>query len=134
MPRAFTLIELMVVVAIVGLLAALAVPNYVKFQCRAKQSEVKNNLKAIFTAEQTFRSEFDSYKLVPAIGATASGTNEIGFSPKGGRIRYTYQVTTADSVSFDAEGSAVAGAISAGIDTWTITELNDTTATVNACD
>ena len=56
--KGFTLIELMIVVAIIGILAAIAIPNFSKFQARAKQSEAKANLKAIYTAKQTnFGSE-----------------------------------------------------------------------------
>ena len=51
--KGFTLIELMIVVAIIGILAAIAIPNFSKFQARAKQSESKANLKAIYTAKQT---------------------------------------------------------------------------------
>ncbi|MFN7684014.1 MAG: type IV pilin protein [Oligoflexia bacterium] len=53
----FSLIELMVVVAIIGILAAVAVPQYSKFQNKAKQSEAKVALGAIFTAEQAWRVE-----------------------------------------------------------------------------
>ena len=45
--RGFTLIELMIVVAIIGILAAIAIPNFIKFQAKSKQSEAKTNLKAI---------------------------------------------------------------------------------------
>ncbi len=50
--RAFTLIELMIVVAIIGLLAALAIPNFVKFQGRARQAEARASLKAIWSSEK----------------------------------------------------------------------------------
>ncbi len=57
----FTLIELMIVVAIIGILAAIAIPNFVKFQARTKQSEPKTNLKALFLAQRIYFAEADSY-------------------------------------------------------------------------
>jgi type IV pilus assembly protein PilA len=57
----FTLIELMIVVAIIGILAAIAIPNFLKFQCKSKQSEAKTNLSGIFTAEKAFFGEYNTY-------------------------------------------------------------------------
>jgi len=57
----FTLIELMIVVAIIGILAVIAIPNFLKFQCKSKQSEAKTNLSGIFTAEKTFFGEYNTF-------------------------------------------------------------------------
>ncbi len=57
----FSLIELMIVVAIIGILASIAVPNFQKFQRRAKQTEGKGYLTSIYTAEQGFRAEWNTY-------------------------------------------------------------------------
>jgi type IV pilus assembly protein PilA len=59
--RGFTLIELMIVVVIIGLLAAIAIPNYLQFQAMAKQAEAKSNLGGIFTNEQAYYGENSKY-------------------------------------------------------------------------
>jgi len=69
--RGFSLIELMIVVAIIGLLASIAVPSFMKFQGRTKQSEAKTLLKTAFTIEKSYYSENDAYNTMGS---------EVGFS------------------------------------------------------
>ena len=65
----FTLIELMIVVAIIGILAAIAIPNFIKFQLRSKAGEAKVNLAAIRTAEESYFAEAGTYMDMPATPA-----------------------------------------------------------------
>jgi type IV pilus assembly protein PilA len=77
--RGFTLIELMIVVAIIGILAAIAIPNFIRFQARARQSEANTNLKSLFTGLRT------QQRMPPtAIRATS-------FAPERGN-RYSYHL------------------------------------------
>jgi type IV pilus assembly protein PilA len=59
--KGFTLVELMVVVAIIGLLSAVAIPNFRKYQAKSKTSEAKLQLASIYSAMQSFYSDFDNY-------------------------------------------------------------------------
>jgi type IV pilus assembly protein PilA len=96
----FTMIEMMIVVAIVGTLAATAIPNYQRLQLRSKSSEAKVNLAAIRTAEESYFSEFGqfvsaaAYPTAWAPGPTAAhklgwvedplgGFAAIGWQPEG---------------------------------------------------
>ena len=72
--KGFTLIELMIVVAIIGILAAIAIPNFLKFQAKSKQSEAKSNLGAVFTGEVAFFGETNRYGNFQEINWAASGT------------------------------------------------------------
>jgi type IV pilus assembly protein PilA len=72
--KGFTLIELMIVVAIIGILAAIAIPNFLRFQAKSKQSEAKTNLGGIFTAETAFFGEKNQYGNFAAIAWAPVGT------------------------------------------------------------
>ena len=79
--KGFTLIELMIVVAIIGILAAIAIPNFLQYQARARQSEGRTNLGGIFVSETAFLGEQGRYGSFQEVGFTlASATN-----------RYTYR-------------------------------------------
>ena len=70
----FSLVELMVVVAIIGILATIAIPNFTKFQAKAKQSSAKSELTGIYTAQKSFFTEYSTYH---------SNLAYIGYSPDG---------------------------------------------------
>ena len=61
MKKGFTLIELLVVITILGILVALALPNFVKAKDKAKEVEVKNNIRIITGALHRFAADYDGY-------------------------------------------------------------------------
>jgi type IV pilus assembly protein PilA len=120
--KGFTLIELMIVVAIIGILAAIAIPNFLKFQAKSKQSEAKANLGAIFTGEVAYFGEQNTYGNFAQINWSPSGT------PK-----YRYALGTWGDVSDNT--LLVGSTMTIGVPVWTANlnavKESDGTSTMN---
>ena len=127
--RGFSLVELMIVVAIIGVLSALAVPRFQKFQAKAKQSEAKTNLSHIYTLAQSYYGDNDTYNATFAqLGFVVDG----GTGPASGKIyNYTYAGTDSAFTGTATAKKAITGGC-AVIDVWTIDQnkaFNTRTAT-----
>jgi type IV pilus assembly protein PilA len=109
--KGFTLVELMIVVAIIGILAAIAIPNFLQFRLKAKTSEAKSNLGAIRSTEVAYFAEWNFWvgnqAETPRAQANLDGAKAawdtttrftiIGFAPEGA-VFYSYSL---DGNDFD---------------------------------
>jgi general secretion pathway protein G len=75
--RAFTLIELLIVVAIIAILAAIAVPNFLEAQTRAKISRARADLRSAVTALEAYRIDNNAYPFHRGPDTTGSGFGEV---------------------------------------------------------
>ena len=106
----FTLVELMIVVGIIGLLAAIAVPNFISYQARSRRSEAYVNLAAVGRLQTTYHAErgdyfeagtwpdFSSYGGLSARKmdwdtASEAAYADLGWRPEG-RVYYAYDTNT----------------------------------------
>ncbi len=108
--KGFSLIELMIVVAIIGVLSAIAIPNFLNYQLKSKTAEAKTNLGTIKTVQEAYKAENNSYVVCaasPNATPTTSkqpwvdqggGFGAIGFSPLGS-VFYSYAVTSTDTAT-----------------------------------
>lgn len=109
--KGFTLIELMMAIAIIGILAAIAIPNYNTFVLRAKRTEAQSNLLQLQTLLEQHYQDFRSYahSNAPAadinvsttaadIGAITVSTLLPGWNPgPAANQRFTYNITTSNN-------------------------------------
>lgn len=96
--QGFTLIELMIVVAIIGLLAMIAIPNFSRYIQKAKRAEAYMNLNAIYAAQKAYQAEHGNY---------GSSLAQIGFALEGNKKQqYDYAITESSKDAFKARALA----------------------------
>jgi type IV pilus assembly protein PilA len=136
--KGFTLIELMIVVAIIGILAAIAIPNFLRFQAKSKQSEAKTNLGGIFTAETAYFAEQNAFANLGTISWAPVGTAKYryttdaaaGTGDMGAALTFDAWVTATPIIAATTPPAFTAGAqgnidTDALLDQWTINDVRD---------
>jgi prepilin-type N-terminal cleavage/methylation domain-containing protein len=120
--KGFTLIELMIVIVIIGILAAMAIPVFMQATSKSKQSEARAILKQIYVMEEAYRQENGAYACDGEEKSAGEDFGTIGVELMSS-ARYTYSIT-ADSNSFTATATANIDEDET-VDTWQIDQAGN---------
>jgi len=119
MERGFTLVELMIVVIVIGVIAALAIPRFMAATTYPKTAEARQLLKQIHVQQRAYRQEFGTYW---GNGVSADKDAPLNFAKLGVTLmasaRYTYSIV-AGQTSYTCTAKANLDDDPA-VDTWTI--------------
>ncbi len=99
----FSLTELLVVIVIIGILAALAIPRFLSVTSRAKMTEAKLALSQLHSLQQAYALEHDVY----AETLDALGFEQTALITDGGTARYRIAITQASATEYVATATAV---------------------------
>lgn len=125
--QGFTLIELMIVVAIIGILAAIAIPQYAEYTNRARVSEGLQLAAGAKTAVAEYYSSNNKWPngnadagVAPAANIKGNNVQSVTVGPADGKLSILYQLLSANVCGFGGAGTVVlAGADAQGSITWT---------------
>ncbi len=123
----FSLIELLIVLVIIGILAGLAIPRYMAYTTRSKQTEAKGLLNQIYLSERAYFQSHDEY-WIPNSGVQADRNNQYAFDTLGVEImksaRYRYEIT-GDAANFTATAISDHLDDDPAIDQWEIDQTGE---------